>query len=32
MALLTFLLDATQTTKDQFDSIRKRKQTIIQHG
>ena len=32
MALLTLLLDATQTTKDQLDSIRKREQTFIQHG
>ena len=32
MALLTLLLDATQATKDQLDSIRKREQTFIQHG
>ena len=31
MALLTLLLDATQTTKDQLDSIRKKEQTFIQH-
>lgn len=32
MALFTLLLDATQTTKDQLDTIRKKEQTFIQHG